>query len=152
VARRRSNDGVSIDIREEAFAKGTYDVGTRKERLVLAIVLALELRPVLQLNRSVLTSRYILKSIKLVALMSWIDIRGVRHDLIAEVGLRHWVCVAVSHDYHIYVGMCLLFPRASLNATCHASSAILNATEPCESGKIERFDGPSGLPHGAELS
>jgi len=69
----------------------TYDIGTRKERLVLAVVLALKLSPVLQLDRAVLSSRYVFESIKLVALMARIDVRGVRHNLIAEIGLGRGV-------------------------------------------------------------
>jgi hypothetical protein len=45
-----------------------------------------------------------------------------------------------------------LFPSASLKATKYASSAMLNATEPCDKGKTVRFDGPTALPHGAVLS
>lgn len=43
----------------------------------------------------------------------------------------------------------VLFPIANLKATKYASSAMLRATEPCDNGKVDRFDGLAVLPHGA---
>lgn len=69
----------------------TYDVSTSKETLVLAVVLAFEFRPVLELNGSVLSCGYVVECAELIALVAWIHVRCVGDDLFAKVGLRCWV-------------------------------------------------------------
>lgn len=69
----------------------TYNISASKEALILAVVLAFEFRPVLELDGSVLSCGYVVDCAKLVALVAWVDVRCVGDDLSTEVGLRCWV-------------------------------------------------------------
>ena len=62
----------------------THDISTRKERLVVAIVLALVLGPVLELDRSILTCGDALELIDLVALVTRSNICDVTDNLIVK--------------------------------------------------------------------
>jgi hypothetical protein len=75
----------------------TYNISTSKETLILAVVLAFEFGPVLELNGSVLSCGYVVECAELVALVAWVDIRCVGDDLFPEVGLRCWVYDQLVH-------------------------------------------------------
>lgn len=74
----------------------TYNINTGEERLVVAVILALELCPVLHLNGRIGASGDTLEPLELVTLVAWIDIGDVLYDLIIKVGLCSGVCRPVS--------------------------------------------------------
>ena len=83
--------------------------------------------------------------------MARIDVGDVVHDLVIEVRLCRRICLLIRRCFDIErIGV--LSDTARRKATCHASSATLRATAPCDSGYIVRFEGPAELPHGAVLS
>jgi hypothetical protein len=108
----------------------THNISTRKKRLVVATVLALVLSPILELNGGIRARRNALEAVNGIALVAWVDIRDVIDNLVVEIRLRGWVSFAVSESCFFWGYADSLFATARRKATCHASSAILNATEP----------------------
>lgn len=78
------------------FSRDAYDVGTSEERLVVAVVLTLELGPVLHLDGGIRSGSDALQPLELITLVAGIDVGDVGDDLVVKVGLGSGVCGALS--------------------------------------------------------
>ena len=65
----------------------THDISTSKERLVVAVVLPLELRPVLQLDCGIGAGGDTFEAVDGVTLVAWVDVCDIAHDLVVKVCL-----------------------------------------------------------------
>jgi hypothetical protein len=64
--------------------------------LIVAVVLALELSPVLKLDGGVCARGDALEVFNLVALVTWGNVGDIVNKLIVEICLRGWISFAIS--------------------------------------------------------